>query len=249
MSLESIKNRIWFYEFDLPDGSRTKSDLPDAVKQIHESRRVRLREIIEEKVAPHERTTAFDFASHEGYFSIELAKYFGSVTGFELRDESREAAEDITRFLGLSNIDFKKTDLQAPSAFSVPEPADFVLMYGLLYHLENPIITLRLASQFSKKHILIETQVSTFDVSGKIEDGHFQWQRDIQGTFVIAADYLSGREGGSTNIALIPSLRALVFLLQSVGFTHTEVLEPLPNDYEQFARGSRVIVYGCKNGE
>ncbi len=54
------------------------------------------------------------------------------------------------------------------------------------------------------------------------------------------------REGGSTDIALVPSLNALLFLMSDFGFKTIEVIKPDPDDYEQFSRGSRVVVYGAK---
>lgn len=124
--------------------------------------------------------------------------------------------------------------------------ADLVLVFGLIYHLENPIHTLRLAAGLSRKHILIETQVFPYDVSGRIEDGHYQWQRAVQGVFSLSVDYSRAREGGSTDLALVPSLNALLFLLRGFGFQQLQVLEPDPDDYEQFRRGSRVVIYGTK---
>jgi hypothetical protein len=243
---EAIKNRIWFYEFELPDGSRTNTDVPVEVRLIHTSRRDKLRAVIEKMVGPQERASAIDFASHEGYFSIELAKHFRNVLGIEVRKASLEAARQIAATLGVENITFRLGDLQTmPLDVGIPA-AHFVLVYGLLYHLENPIHVLRLAARLCTNHILVETQVTTFDVSGKIEDGYYLWQRDIGGTFVLAADYCNSREGGSTDFALIPSLSALIFLLKGLGFCHVEVLLPDRGDYEQFMRQSRVLVYGRK---
>jgi hypothetical protein len=244
--LSEVKNRIWFYEFELPDGSQTQADIPREVLHIHTSRRDKLRAIIQTRVGPESRARAIDFASHEGYYSVELAKYFGTVLGLEIRQQSLDAARLITSALGVDNIDYRQVDLQTLPLDNDIEPADLVLVYGLLYHLENPIHALRLASNLCREHILIETQVSTFDLSGKIEDGHYRWQRDIQGLFTLAADYAQGREGGSTDIALIPSLNAVVFLLRQFGFETIEVLPADPNDYEQFKRRSRVVVYGRK---
>lgn len=124
--------------------------------------------------------------------------------------------------------------------------ADFVLLYGLIYHLENPIHTLRLAARMARRHLLVETQVFPYDVSGRIEDGHYAWQRAVEGVFSLSVDYPQGREGGSTDLALVPSLNALTFLLRSFGFSRVEVLPPGPEDYEQFRRGSRVIVLGSR---
>ncbi len=245
--LDEVKARTWFYEFELPDGSHTRADIPREVLHIHTSRRDKLRAVIEAHVGPGHRARAIDFASHEGYFSVELAKHFASVTGLEIRQQSIDSSRLITSALGIGNVDYRQADLQTLPVENDIEPADFVLIYGLLYHVENPIHVLRLASRLCREHILIETQVSTFDLSGKIEDGHYRWQRDIEGLFILAPDYPFAREGGSTTLALIPSLNTLTFLLRHFGFETVEVLPSDPTDYEQFSRGSRVVMHGRRS--
>ncbi len=244
-ALSVAKSRVWFYEFDLPDGTRTRSDVPADVLRIHTSRRDHLRRIIKERVHNPDKLTALDFASHEGYYALELAKHFGTVHGLEIRRESIEAARLITELAGVSNVSYSAADLQKMSHDETLS-ADFVLVYGLVYHLENPIHTLRLAAGLSRRHILVETQVFPYDISGAIENGSYQWQRPVEGVFSLSPDYSQAREGGSTDLALVPSLNALQFLLRTFGFRTLEVLRPHQDDYEQFIRGSRVIVYGCK---
>jgi hypothetical protein len=243
--LQAVKERVWFYEFDLPDGTKTRTDIPAEVIRIHESRRIKLEQIIRDRVSNPGSLTALDFASHEGFYSIELAKHFKSVQGLEIRSGSIEAARLITHALGVGNVAYSKADLQRDNV-SECLAADFVLLYGLLYHVENPVHTLRLAANLSRRHILIETQVLPYDISGLVEDGHYVWQRQVHGVFGITTDYQIGREGGSTDIALVPSLSAVLFLLRTFGFKDLEVLDPLPGDYEQFRRRSRVVVYGSK---
>lgn len=244
-SMVRVKERTWFYEFDLPDGTLTRSDIPPSVLPIHTSRREKLRQTIIDRIPDASNLTALDLASHEGYYTIELAKHFKSVLGLEIRQESLDAARLITHALNINNVEFRQTDLQK-TGFDAGLSADFVVCYGLLYHLENPIHTIRLASQLARKHILIETQVYPHEVSGLLEDGHYLWQRPIEGVFALTADYSQAREGGSTDIALVPSLNALVSLLRTFGFKEIHVLPRQQGDYEQFARGSRVIVYGSK---
>lgn len=244
-ALDQVKARTWFYEFDLPDGSRTRTDIPAEILPIHTSRRDKLSWIIRNRVEDPAACTAADLASHEGYYSVELARHFRSVLGYEVRPSSMEAARLITGVLGIDNVDFTQADLQTLQ-FDPSMQVDFVLLYGLVYHLENPVHTIRLASQMARKHILVETQVFPFDLSGTIEDGHYQNLRPIEGLFGLAPDYAARREGGSTDIALVPSLGALTFLLRSFGFTEVVVLPSEPGDYEQFRRGERVVVYGQK---
>jgi ubiquinone/menaquinone biosynthesis C-methylase UbiE len=243
--LATINNRIWFYEFEMPDGTFTRTDVPSEVLHIHKSRREKLRRVIRDNVGDAKGLTALDIASHEGYFSIELAHHFAAVHGIEIRPESLNAAKQISRVLGVSNVRFTQADFtQMP--YDPSMEADFVLIYGLLYHLENPIHALRLASQLTRKHILIETQLFPYDIAGRVEDGYYLTQREVHGVFSMSLDYPKGREGGSTTIALVPSLNALLFLLKEFGFRSVQVLNPDPDDYEQFRRRSRVVVYGSK---
>jgi tRNA (mo5U34)-methyltransferase len=244
--LRAVKQRTWFYEFELPDGTRTRTDLPEHWRPVHYTRQRYLLNVIHKYVPDAAGLTAADFASHEGYFSIELAKHFSFVRGFEIRRESVEAAKLITDVLGLRNVEYVAADLQT---MTLDERfcTDFVLVYGLIYHMEDPIHVLRLASQLSRKHILVETQVFPYDVRGRIEDGGYENQRQVEGMFALAPDYPSGREGGSTSLALVPSLNALIFLLKHLGFEYVTVLQPVEQDYEQYRRGSRVVVYGRKS--
>jgi hypothetical protein len=243
--LRKVQARKWFYEFELPNGAKTTSDIPEEVRHIHRSRIEKLREVISMYVEGSERSSALDLASHEGFFSIELSKHFASVQGLEIRPESLEAARLITRALGISNVTYENADL---TKIEIDDrwKSDFVLVYGLLYHLENPVQVIRLASQLARKHILIETQIFPYDISGRLEDGNYRWQREVQGVFSLSVDYAARREGGSTDIALVPSLNALVFLLKNFGFNRIEVLPSADDDYEQFRRGARVVVYGQK---
>jgi tRNA (mo5U34)-methyltransferase len=243
--LNSVKGQVWFYEFLLPDGSLTKADINKEVLLIHATRLKKLLNIIETYIPDSKNLAAIDFASHQGYFTLELAKNFKNVLGIELRDESLAQANQICELNQISNVRFLKADLTKLNSDEV-NAADLVLCYGLLYHTENPIQVLRLASQLTSKHILIETQVFPYDISGNIEDGNYLWQRPVTGVFALSPDYGHRREGGNTEFAVIPSLNTLVFLLQEFGFKTIEVLKFDESDYEQFRRGSRVIIYGQK---
>jgi tRNA (mo5U34)-methyltransferase len=243
--LTTIMSRVWFYEFEMPDGTVTRTDVPAEVLHIHRSRREKLRRIIRDHVGDASRLTALDIASHEGYFSIELAQHFAEVHGIELRPESLNAARQISTALGVSNVRFTQADF-TQMRYDPTIQADFVLLYGLLYHLENPIHVLRFASQLARKWILIETQIFPYDIAGRLEDGHYLYQRAVRGVFSLTLDYPNEREGGSTTVALVPSLNALLFLMQEFGFRDVQVIEPDADDYEQFRRGSRVVVYGSK---
>lgn len=244
--LAKAKSRAWFYEFALPDGTRTTPDIPEEVRQIHTSRLAKLRNVIAQNIPDSSQLTAVDFSSHEGFFSLELSKHFKTVKGLDYNAESIDASNLMRDLQGADNVSFEASDLTR-QPYDDRLAADFVLVFGLLYHLENPIHVIRLATQLAREHLLIETQIFPYDVSGRLEDGHHKWQRSVEGVFSLSVDYADRREGGSTDIALVPSLNALTFLLENFGFAHVEVLPPLVDDYEQFTRGSRVVIYARRH--
>jgi hypothetical protein len=207
--LAKVKARSWFYNFDLPDGSQTNSFVAPDVARVHVTRRDHLRRVIATRVSEPHLLTALDLACHEGCFSIELARHFSTVRGLELRSDTIALARLITEVAGTPNIEYLEANLEE-IAFDPNLCADFVLAYGLIYHLENPIRVLRLASRLCRQYILVETQVFPYDISGQIEDGAFDNQRAVAGVFALAPDYPQSREGGVGTLALIPSLNALV---------------------------------------
>ena len=243
--LDDAKSMKWFYEFELPDGSKTSTNYPDEILKIHTSRRDALRRVLAAHVQDPRDLTAADIASHEGYFTFEMATHFANVTGYEFRVESIENAKLMGRILQLNNVSFEQFDIQNTQNNYIAQK-DFVLLYGLMYHLENPIKSLRVACAMARKHILIDTQIFAYDLFGRIEDSSYMHQRQVEGIFALTADYANHREGGSTDFALVPSLNSLIHLLKYFGFRTVEIVEPKEDYYEQFLRKNRVIIYACR---
>lgn len=239
--LIEVKKQKWFYEFNLPDGGKTESYLSEVARQIHPTREKALRNYLDSRRCDF--GGALDVACHEGYFSLVLKDYFASVIGIDKNPESLNKARQISEVMGHSDIVFNNSSLEN---WPGDRGADFVLCYGLFYHVENPIEVLRRIAILTGKVACIETQVLPFNLSGPIEDGSYQWQREIQGLFGLCVDYSLQPEGGMTDLALIPSKNGLEFLLKRLGFNSVEFYLPDPIDYEQFVRGHRVIVFAEK---
>ncbi len=239
--LDRVKQQKWFYEFSLPDGTKTESYLPEVARQVHPTREKALRYYL--TTLGNDCVTALDISCHEGYFSLILREYFHRVTGVDKNTESLNKAKQITDLFGHSDILFNNSSLEE---WSDNKNADFVLCFGLLYHVENPIQILRKLALLANKAVCIETQVLPYNLSGSIEDGSYLWQRELNGLFGLCVDYSNRAEGGLTDIALVPSKQALEFLLKEFGFKTVNFYTPEPNDYEQFVRGHRVIVFAEK---
>lgn len=239
--LDRVKSQKWFYEFDLPDGSKTESYLPEVARQVHATREKALRGFL--GTLGGDFATALDISCHEGFFSLVLREYFDHVVGIDKNTESLNKAKQIAGLLGHPEIKFNNTSLED---WGVDQSADFALCFGLLYHVENPIQVLRKLALLAKKAVCIETQVLPFNISGPIEDGSYLWQRELHGLFGLCADYAHRAEGGLTDLALIPSRQGLEFLIRQFGFKTVSFYTPEACDYEQFVRGHRVIVFAEK---
>jgi ubiquinone/menaquinone biosynthesis C-methylase UbiE len=239
--LEKIKQQKWFYEFTLPDGTKTESYLPEVARQVHSTREKALRHFL--GLLSSECVTALDVSCHEGYFSVVLKEFFHRVMGVDKNIESLNKAKQIADILGHSDIVFNNSSLED---WSENKNADFVLCFGLLYHVENPIQILRKLALLANKAVCIETQVLPFNLSGVIEDGSYLWQRELNGLFGLCVDYSYSAEGGLTDLALVPSPQGLEFLLRQFGFKTVNFYIPEPDDYEQFVRGHRVVVFAEK---
>jgi len=239
--LNRVKQEKWFYEFTLPDGTKTESYLPEVARKIHNTREVALRHYL--SALDSSFSTALDVSCHEGFFSVVMAEYFDTIVGIDKNPESLDKATRMADLLGQEKIRFENSSVEN---WAKNDAADFVLCFGLLYHVENPIQILRRLALLTRKAICIETQVLPFQISGRIEDGSYLWQRDLNGLFGLCIDNSYHKEGGLTDLALVPSRDAVLFLLRQVGFNKIELYQPSPDDYEQFVRGSRIIVFAEK---
>ncbi len=240
-ALSRVKEQKWFYEFNLPDGTTTECYLPKATRKIHETREKAIRQYL--TTLDGNYTTALDISCHEGFFSHVLSEYFDHVTGIDKNAESVAKAREIASLLGHTSLKFETSTVEA---WDESQNADLVLCLGLLYHVENPIPVLRKLASLAKMEMCIETQVLPFQIQGHVEDGSYLSRRDLNGVFGLCADYSDKPEGGLTDLALVPSRDALEYLLRVFGFETIEFYKPDLDDYEQFVRNHRVIIFAKK---
>jgi hypothetical protein len=116
-------------------------------------------------------------------------------------------------------------------------------MLGLLYHLENPVGALRTCRELCSGLCVIETQVVP-GISGWVDYGSYEFVRPLKGSFGIIdeVDDTHGPEASVTGISLVPSLEALLWILDKVGFSEVRVLPPPVDAYEQLRHHKRVMV-------
>ena len=242
-ALERIRARPWFYEFELPDGTRTQSHLPPGVEKIHETRLALLDQALDAAVGRDcSALTAVDLACHQGWFAMQLARRkFRSILGVDAREEHLADAKLMSGVLGVESFATRRLDLEDAHAADVGVH-DVTLMLGLLYHLENPVRVLRLARAVTRKVMVIETQVVPH-MSGIVDWGSWRFQRPMVGAFGIIDETAETHapEASVHGICLAPSIETLEWLLKRVGFARVERLVPPPDGYEQLVARKRVM--------
>ena len=241
-----ILRRRWFYRFELPSGRVTESYLAEDVLKIHETREQMMFQVLDRMFEDHwESLRCIDLACHQGFFSCKLArKNCKEVVGIDARHEHIEQAKLIREAFALENLNFSVGDIQKLVAQELGR-FDVTLLFGILYHLENPIGVLRLAQAITRRVCLIETQVAP-NLSGIIDWGSYKFTKEIVGSLAIVdeSDELNSgnKEANISTITLLPSVPALLWLLKAVGFEHSTIVTPPTDAYEQIASGKRIVV-------
>lgn len=245
-ALEKILNRKWFYQFELPNGEKTQSYLPDDAQAVHTTRLEMMDSVLNPRFdGQWDKLNAVDLASHEGYFACHLAKKGVHVTGLEARQEHVDDANLISFGMGLADKFSSRVQDVHEIDTTKEGPFDIVLMLGLIYHLENPVGAIRKAHALCKDVCLIETQVAP-NLSGQLDWGNYTFVKPMMGSFAIIdeTEETHGPEMSTTGICLAPSIEALMWIMRKVGFKEVKLIEPQEHFYEQHRFKKRVMVAG-----
>jgi hypothetical protein len=242
--IEQARAREWFYAYELPDGSVTPTYHGIDIQAIHDTRWRMLENCLDQRLgADRSGLSALDLASHQGWFAVKMAQAgFGRVQGIDARRAHVEDSSLIADIYGLQGLSFEQGDIHALDPRALGQ-FDVVLMMGLLYHLENPVGALRTCRALCRKLCLIETQIVP-GMTGWVDYGGYQYVRPLKGSFGIIDETgdTHGPEASITGICLVPSLEALTWILEKVGFSQVSVLDPPADAYEQLLHHKRVMV-------
>jgi tRNA (mo5U34)-methyltransferase len=242
--IEQARAREWFYAYELPDGSVTPTYHGVDIQAIHDTRWQMLERCFDQQLgADRSGLSALDLASHQGWFAVKMAQAgFGRVEGIDARQAHVDDSSLMADLYGLQGLSFRQGDVHELDPLALGE-FDVVLMMGLLYHLENPVGALRTCRALCRKLCLIETQIVP-GMTGWVDYGGYQYVRPLKGSFGIIDETgdTHGPEASITGICLVPSLEALLWILEKVGFSEASVLEPPADAYEQLLHHKRVMV-------
>ena len=247
MNYESILDKTWFYRFVLPDGRVTNTYDSGALDSIHDTRLSMLQNVLRERFGPNQLAgcNAIDLACHQGWFSTKLVELGATdVLAVDARAEHIADSKLIRDALGYQTLRLMQADIHSLDPNAVGQ-FNVVLMFGLIYHLENPVGALRVARALTAPGgiCIIETQVVP-GLTGWADYGSYRFVRPLKGSFSIIdeTDDTHGPEASTTGICLVPSLDALRWILGKLGFTRVEEV-PVPADgYEQLVHHKRVML-------
>jgi ubiquinone/menaquinone biosynthesis C-methylase UbiE len=243
---EAVASRQWFYDFVLPNGQQTHCNIGSEGSRIHSTRLDMLWRALEPiRNGSSSGLTAVDLASHQGFFSTSLAQSgFADVLAVDARQQHVEDCALISRALKLNNIRTMQGDVTKlePDELGM---FDVTLVFGLLYHLEDPVGALRLARAITKKVCVIETQIVP-NMTGIVDWGSHLNVYPILGNFGLIDETpeTDHPQASITGICLCPSLESLVFIMQKLGFTRIECIPAPQGGHEQLITGKRVVVAG-----
>jgi FkbM family methyltransferase len=154
--------------------------------------------------------TALDAGCGVGFFAQILRECGLSVRGFDGRMEN--VLEARKRFPG---VPFEQGDIESPGILALGE-FDLTLCFGLLYHLENPMLAIRHLRALTGKGLLLESMCIPGNSAGMV------WREEPA-----AADQ------SLTDIALYPSEACLAKMLYRAGFAAVYRAAELP-DHDDF---------------
>ncbi|MBI1761764.1 MAG: ATP-binding cassette domain-containing protein [Acidobacteria bacterium] len=236
----------WLYQFELPCGEPTICLLPPEAQALHDTRWNLLLDALEPLCAGQwEKLRCLDLGCNQGYFSVKLAQLgCQHVTGVDARSSNIRDANLMRQIYELENLEFRQADLLELKPSDIGQ-FDVVLLFGMLYQLENPLGALRVAKSLATKAVIIETQLAP-EVEGRMNWGAAHAFMPLSGSFALIdrTDDVDSFYGSLTSWALVPGLKALRHVMGKLGFTSIEVIPPAPAAHEQFTAGQRVVIAG-----
>ena len=155
--------------------------------------------------------SAVDAGAGSGFFSQTLLDCGLRVRGFDGRAENVNEARK--RF---PHIAFEQADLEDRSTLALGK-FDLVLCFGLLYHLENPLLAVRHLRSLTEKCLLLESMCVPDDKPS-----------------MLLREEPSELDQGLTDVACYPSEDSLVKMLYRAGFGFVYRLVTLPKHDDFF---------------
>jgi len=245
LSEDALRDEIerlapWHHAVDLPYGLRTGSDR----RRVDETRVEELKHyawpaLLEACGGTLKGRRVLDIACNCGGFSVEAARSGADyVLGVDIVPRYIEQARLLSRALELPQLDFKVMSLD-----EIEGEFDVVLNFGLIYHLENPVASMRRVAAATTEVMIVETALHTTKT-----DTAF-WRMDLLDP--VTPDERVATTGlwrSSRICQLFPNRKAVEDLLGFFGFD-VRYLEPPPElERPEYHDGRRAVFVATRSG-
>lgn len=171
---------------------------------------------LEKILGGFERKRVLDVGCNDGYYGFETAKRGARPVLVDARKAATDRAELVKKTFGYGGQvicgDLQELTFTDP-AFA--EPFDCTLCYGLLYHLSDPIESLKKLGALTSRVMAVQTFINGLDEGPCLR---------------IIDEPISQPGAGTTPIVTTPSQAAVVKMLHYAGFDH--VYRAMPKPYE-----------------
>jgi tRNA (mo5U34)-methyltransferase len=235
----------------------TLSTMHPELPTVHATRESLIEPIVRSALAHRPDARVVDLGCHEGYFAHRvLAWGAGSVVAVDVRDVNIRRATLLREHFAISP---ERLELRRASVYDLrPEELgrfDVVLVLGLIYHLENPIGSLRLAGALATPGglVVVEAQLhrggpvqAGRGVTGETGEPAFT---EEAATWAAKFEPLHEQEGTPLAayggvISLIPNAAAVVQALEVIGLERVHRLEAGKDHNLQYRLGDRGVFVG-----
>lgn len=178
--------------------------------ELIEARAATMKRVVKTLKSALALSDALDAGCGVGFFSQVLCRCGLNTRGFDGRPENVEEARN--RFPG---IPFETNDVERREVLELGK-FDLVVCFGLLYHLENPLLAIRHLHAMTRKCLLLESMCLPDERSS-----------------MLLREEPRQSDQSLTDVACYPSEAGLVKMLYRAGFTTVCRVLPLP-DHDDF---------------
>ena len=155
---------------------------------------------------------ALDLASHDGRWSFAALKSgVARVTGVEGRQYLIDNANQTFREYGVDSSTFRfiQGDVRDIANLFAPGEFDVIFIFGILYHVPDPMGLLQAAAALGPRQIIIDTHISTLEAA-VIE---LRYDEPVK-----ESDAIPSPEGKERVIVGYPSVAAMRMVLDNLGY-------------------------------
>lgn len=175
----------------------------DWMKDFHYYRHKHIFSNLLKRMSSLKNQKVLDIGCNEGYYSFAASDLGAAfVKGVDLREINISRANQIKKYYGYENCEFDIGNI-SDLAFSDIGKFDVVFCFGVIYHLENPMLAIRNLRAVTGSWLIMDSALISFTPKPIV-------RIDIEPT--------ENKRAGETGVAFYPSLGALITMLKCGGF-------------------------------